>query len=187
MWNNCSGCWCLDFEELYRCLTAQDTDVGLFCVFFFFNLRDFLYEHKLLIAIFISLWEYMHYYVILENKWSSKDGSYTLNIHVYKGILFIFNRTQNEPQLLLTKANFSKAEWLNYFSLFPPLCSLLLEQSWFGLGDLRWLRHRRRHLCLRGTSLLLFTATWEAWGGLFWGHWSRSRWIWPWRLHFPVP
>lgn len=84
----------------------------------------------------------------LGNKWSSKDGFYTLNIHVYKGILF--NRTQNEPQLLLIKANFSKAEWLNNFSLFPPLCSLLLEQSWFGLGDLGWPRHRRRHLCLRG-------------------------------------
>lgn len=38
--------------------TTWGTDVGLFCVFFFFNYLDtFLYECKLLIAVFISLWE----------------------------------------------------------------------------------------------------------------------------------
>lgn len=38
--------------------TTWGTDVGLFCVFFFLNLENFLYERKLLIAVLYHFGRY---------------------------------------------------------------------------------------------------------------------------------
>lgn len=149
------GCWDghWDIEELHRCLhwrtpqmfTAEDTDARLFCVFFFSGCL-FIWTQIINCCIYITLRD-THYYMSLGNKWSSKDGFYTFNMHAYKGILFIFNGTQNAPQLLLTNANFGKAWWLSYLLLF------LLRSLFLGT-ILAWPQRPQVALALEEASLV---------------------------------